>query len=191
MKISVIEPEDFDALLKWLCEDRDEAGEKYEKVRRGLIKYFDAKGCADPEFLTDETLNRVAKKIPRFDAAKTSNNISFIYGFARNIKFEYFLSVKKEAKLNEAVTTGGKVFLPEILNESVNDEYVCLDKCLGKLSEADRKLMVQYYCEDKGEKIMLRKKISEDINLTVKALHTKIYRLRIPLRKCIEQCLGK
>src|SRR5262245_21687271 len=55
-------PEEFDRLLLWLNPDRDKAGEKYEWIRKRLIKIFVCRGCNVPEELADKTINRVARK---------------------------------------------------------------------------------------------------------------------------------
>ena len=65
-KHSEITQKDFEGLLDWLAPDREEAGKKYEEIRDGLIRFFRFKGCNDPEFLADETINRVASKILTF-----------------------------------------------------------------------------------------------------------------------------
>ena len=52
-------------LLEWLDPNLDLAGEKYEEIRRGLIKIFGYRGCSDAEGLADETINRVARAASR------------------------------------------------------------------------------------------------------------------------------
>jgi hypothetical protein len=44
-------PEMFEQLLKWLAPDADRAGEKYEQIRRGLIKIFRCRGSSTSEEL--------------------------------------------------------------------------------------------------------------------------------------------
>lgn len=62
-KTQPLTQESFDKLLAWLHHDRDEAGQKYEAIRKKLISYFLVNGRIGPEDLTDETINRVAQKI--------------------------------------------------------------------------------------------------------------------------------
>lgn len=59
-----LSPEAFDAFLAWLDADRDSAGEKYEKIRRALIKDFVLRECIDPEALADEAIDRVIRDLP-------------------------------------------------------------------------------------------------------------------------------
>src|SRR5256714_13254313 len=53
----------FAKLLNCLDADRERAGEKYEDLRRTLIKFFEWRGAPFPEEQTDETFNRVARKL--------------------------------------------------------------------------------------------------------------------------------
>ena len=55
--------ESFDILLAQLDPDRERAGERYETIRRKLIRLFEWRGCAAPEELADETINRVARRM--------------------------------------------------------------------------------------------------------------------------------
>src|SRR5215470_10383215 len=50
-------------LLVRLDSDWNRAGEKYEELRRTLIKFFEWNSCFPAEDLVDETLDRVAKKL--------------------------------------------------------------------------------------------------------------------------------
>ena len=53
----------FAQLLDCLDADRERAGEKYEALRRTLIRFFVWRGAPFPEEHTDETFNRLARKL--------------------------------------------------------------------------------------------------------------------------------
>src|ERR1043165_9546383 len=55
--------EAFTKLLARLDSEHERAGEKYEDLRRTLIRYFEWRGAPFPEEHTDETFNRVARKL--------------------------------------------------------------------------------------------------------------------------------
>ena len=59
-----ITQEQFDQLLQWLNPDRQQAAAQYEWIRRRLIKIFVSRGSYNPEELADNTINRVARKLP-------------------------------------------------------------------------------------------------------------------------------
>lgn len=64
MKINhEVAKENFDKLLEWLSENRDEAGLRFEQIRTGLIRFFRLKGCHESELLADESMNRVIRRI--------------------------------------------------------------------------------------------------------------------------------
>src|SRR6476620_3104497 len=52
------EPTPFDTLLRKLDPQRNRAAERYEDLRRKLVKFFEWSFCAPAEDLTDETLDR-------------------------------------------------------------------------------------------------------------------------------------
>src|SRR5262245_4973774 len=54
--------EDFDRFLTWLHPDREQAGQKYEEIRRRLVIIFNARRCPEAEDLADETINRVIRR---------------------------------------------------------------------------------------------------------------------------------
>lgn len=180
--------EDFDNLLRWFSVDRNEAGEKYEEIRSGLIRFFRIRGCSDPLALADDTLNRVASKIPKNQTERENIPIKYIYGFAINVYHENIrMNSKKEIQLD--------VSLPmkevELLNvtEIERHDLSCLEQCLAKMSPDEKRLMLNYYSKDKSSKFEFRRQMADELNITIKNLHTKVHRLKNNLKKCIENCL--
>src|SRR5262252_5862531 len=82
-------PETFAQLLNWLAPDPDRAGEKYEQIRRGLIKIFRCRGSSIPEELADETINRVAGKLAEIVTNYVGEPGSYFYAVADKIYLEY------------------------------------------------------------------------------------------------------
>src|SRR5436190_18825938 len=60
---SALTADAFAKLLDRLGDDREQAGEKYEDLRRTLIRFFQWRGAPFPEEQTDETFNRLARKL--------------------------------------------------------------------------------------------------------------------------------
>ena len=74
----------------------------FNSIREGLIRFFRFKGCSDAQTLADETINRVAEKIPTFDESKDVKKLTIFYGFASNIFHEYLRTKKRQTeKLNK------------------------------------------------------------------------------------------
>ena len=183
-------PENFNDLLKWFSANRETAGEKYEEIRNGLIRYFYFKGCDDAENLADEAINRVASKLPVLDLSNNTKPINLFYGFASKIYLEQLKQLK-----TQTIEFNPDVHAP-VVNEiqtlvTGNKKQECLEECLAKLSDEDRDLIVGYYSFEKAEKIEFRRKLAERLKLESNAIHVKIHRLRKSLRKCIEKCTAK
>ena len=84
----VLSQESFDALLKWLSADRDQAGQIYEEIRLRLIRIFTARACTEAEDLADETMNRVASKLPEIGGTYSGDPAVYFYAVANNVHLE-------------------------------------------------------------------------------------------------------
>jgi DNA-directed RNA polymerase specialized sigma24 family protein len=174
---------DFDSLLAWLSENREDAGVKYEEIRQGLIRFFYFKGCRAAEDLADETINRVTKKLTSLDLSTGNKPITIFYGFASKVVLEEQKREKREQSLGE-----------NLYAQNQNDEeflFECLETCLQNLTTEERELCLKYYEKNKSEKIEVRRKIAETLGLSGGTLQVKIHRIRLQLRKCIEKCLSE
>ena len=182
--------EDFDALLGLFSHDRDEAGRAYERLRAGLVRFFEFRGCADADALADETLNRVALKAHLFDGSTGVRMTSYVYGFASNVFLEYIRSPRSREMAIETDEFLRRLTAPQSADDQ-EPMFLCLQNCLQKLSPSDRKLMVEYYSRDRQEKIALRKRMAEQLGCRVEVLHTRVFRLKASLRRCITGCVGR
>lgn len=189
-KTNTLTPENFTALLGWFSPDPDEAGKKYEEVREGLIRYFRFRGCADSAVLADETITRVAVKLPTFDLSNNVKTITYFYGFAKNIFREYLAQNKKKEVDFDAERSLNTASYDDF-NDPDPIEFKCLDRCLTKLPEAERDLLLQYYSKNKREKLELRKKLAEQLHLKKGTLHTRVHRLKINVGKCLKKCMDQ
>lgn len=176
----------FEALLSLLSDDREEAGRLYERLRLGLIRFFQARGCSDCTGLADETLNRVAVKIGDFDPKLNNKPTSFIFGFAAKVFLEHNRSI--ERSLRRLESGAHSIIIPGEDNGDEEDENLDkLQKCLARLSKADRDLVLRYYSKEKGDRIKLRKVMARELGISTTALHTRIFRIRSSLKKCLEE----
>ena len=73
--------EAFERLLACLDDDRERAGELYNKIRGKLISYFECRDCPFPEDHADETINRVARKLESDEEIR--DPVTYVYGVAR------------------------------------------------------------------------------------------------------------
>lgn len=183
-----VRKEDFDALLALFSHDRDEAGLGYERLRTRLVRFFEFRGCSDAEALTDETLNRVALKAGGFDGPKNVKLTSYVYGFAANVYREYLRSPRTREQLIDTDDFIYQMRDPHAY-EDKEAVFTCLNNCLWKLEAGDRELVAEYYGREKQEKIETRKRLAERLGCRLEVLHTRVFRLKLSLRKCMSQCV--
>ena len=179
---TTISQDQFDRLLEWLDPVRERAGIRYESIRRRLIKIFVCRGSAIPEELADRTINRVAHKLPEIQATYSGDPANYFCGVASKIFRE---------SLREGKTPA--VGPPQSGPPDQDDEldYACLEKCIGKLSEFERDLVISYYQQEKHARIDNRKKLAERLGLGLNALRIRACHIRARLRECVEQCRGE
>jgi RNA polymerase sigma factor (sigma-70 family) len=170
--------ESFDTLLDWLDSDREQAGLKYEEIRRNLIKIFINRGCADAEDFADETINRVVGKLDEVKREFTGDPARYFYGVANKIFLEF-----QRRKPPEPPSS------PPDDSNRVEQEYRCLEKCIGGLSEENRELLLLYYQADGREKIEQRKLLSDKLGIAPNALRIRAFRIRTALQQCVEKCV--
>ena len=178
-KFHVLKQDDFDSMLSWLDEDRERAGFVYEKIRWRLITIFASRGCTVPEDLADETIDRVSRRVTDIRETYTGDKMLYFFGVANNVHHEY---------LKRPVITEPPV--PNEQDENKEQIHSCLESCINKLPEDSRRLITNYYAEDKQAKIDLRKKFADELGINLSTLRLRALRIREKLQGCIEKCLG-
>src|SRR5215472_15385239 len=78
--------ENLTKLLDSLDADRERAGEKYEDLRRTLIRFFQWRGAPFSEEQTDEVFDRVARKLG--EGVEIRNIGGYCYEVARLVLLE-------------------------------------------------------------------------------------------------------
>ena len=179
----------FAKLLDHLADDRAQAGEKYEELRRILLRFFEWRGGAFPEELTDETLNRVAEKL---DAGVEIRNIG---AYCHEVgRFVYLESLRSHDKNHVSLdATEIKVTIPDTTDETSEKELrmTCLDTCLDTLPSEGRELITEYYRDDSRARIDHRQALAQRLGLRRDALANRAQRLRDKLELCVKKCVRK
>ena len=179
----------FIRLLKRLGEDEEEAGKKYEDLRRTLMRYFEWRGAPFPEEHTDETFNRLARKL---DSGVDIRDISdYSYEVARLVSLE---ALKKGHTRNEQLDeVEHETVAPNTSEEMAEkeDRLTCLDDCLNALQSESRDLIMEYYLDEARGRIDRRKDLAARLGLRRDALSNRAQRLRDKLEQCVTRCLRK
>ncbi len=176
----------FDRLLDLLDADREQAGQKYERIRLKLVKYFEWHRADLPDKDADETINRVARKIE--EGAEIQNLNAYFYGVARLVFAE---SLKAREKQQEAFRHLPLIELPADGDLDAAQRQECFNLCLHRLPEENRSLIIEYYQGEKGGKIKRRKHLATRLGIPLNALRIRAHRIRVGMESCVSQCLGQ
>jgi DNA-directed RNA polymerase specialized sigma24 family protein len=179
----------FESFLRRLDPDRDRAAEKYEDLRRRLIRFFAWNQCFPQEDLADRTFDRVTQ---RSDDSQIQDMAGFVWGVAKNIVRECQRQPAAigidELPPNREPHTGN--IESQIIDRRDRERCLeCLRACLQNLSELDRRIFVEYeYFAGKGRNT---EPLATSLGLTVSALQSRAHRLKYKVEKCTVNCMGR
>ncbi len=172
--------EEFDRLLAWLHEDRDEAAQKYEAIRRRVRKTIFARGCGAGAEIFDETVYRVARKLPHLLLEYEGDPALYFYGVANLIYLEYIDRRVETVELPRSAL--------KLSPQWSEPEYECLEECLNQLPPEEKELLLRFYSDEKRAKINGRKALAQEFGLTDNALRLRLFRLREKVAACVKKC---
>jgi RNA polymerase sigma factor (sigma-70 family) len=177
--------EGLEALLAHLDPNRERAGERYEEIRRRLVRLFEWRGCASPEDLADETFNRVARRMAEGVELRSSDPYGYFCGVAHLVYKEVLRRSARERTAFE-----GNDWPPEAPEETGEDERLdALRQCLGHLTPEQHNLVLLYH---RGEdNIRSRKELSAELGIPMNALRIRVHRLRRKLEECVQERLRR
>ena len=181
--------EEFERFLAWLDADREQAGRKYEDIRRGLITLFNFRGCSAAEDLADETINRAIRQLSSIEGSYEGDPAKYLHGIARFVALEYFNRQAKRfgGPLPEDMPDKSR---PDKPGEEDEREALsrCLRRCLEQLKPEKRKMFILYYREGNRLNLDHRRSLAEQFGCSINALRIQMHRLNEELRLCITDC---
>lgn len=185
--------EELERLLERLDQSRDVAAEKLLTLRRKLAVIFERKMLSHVDALVDETVDRLAAKLATEDISSIS---AYAHSIAMNICKEAARNERKVTFLDEttnkreAAASDSNPEQQVIYESEMRRKQECLQKCLSKLSLAERGLILEYYVGDKQARISQRRSLAQRLELTIEALRVKTNTIRAKLRQCFDLCIG-
>lgn len=184
-----LSPEAFAKLLDRLGDDPEQAGEKYEELRRVLIRFFEWRGSAFPEEYADECLNRIASKLD--EGVEIKNVGAYGHEVARLVFLESLRS--RELKNVPLDNVDYEIGTENNTDEADEKERCmrCLDECLATLKPDGRDLITEYYKDNGSSRIDHRQTLAARLGLRRDALGNRAQRIRDKLEQCVKRCLAK
>jgi DNA-directed RNA polymerase specialized sigma24 family protein len=198
-------PEAFQQLLTALDPDQEKAAERYEMIRRKLLTFFENRGCLSPDELTDETFDRVARRLAAGAIITAPKPDSYCYGVARHVLQEYWKAPPPPPAAEEGVRNTEqsapltkrfgiwKASSPsQIDGQEQSDngpEIDCQWQCIKALDRDTRELLMQYYQAEDGVKPKeQRALLAQRLGITMNTLRIRISRIRDRLDECVRDC---
>ncbi|HEY6803764.1 MAG TPA: sigma-70 family RNA polymerase sigma factor [Pyrinomonadaceae bacterium] len=182
-----IQPQSFYETLAWLDPERDIAARKYVQLRADLSHIFRWRKCSDPEGLTDEVFDRVARKVQHVKPAYTGDPRLYFYAVTNNL-------VKEEQK---RVRTRVSLWFIEPcvpqhadFDKHASDREECLWLCLQRLPKDQRDLILAYYSKDKQAKIDHRHELARSLGISMMTLRVRVHRIRQKIAEGLLYCLN-
>ena len=188
-KSAVSEPEwtlteeSFAKFLIRLSPDKELAGVEYEKLRLKLIKLFDWRGAHFPEECADETLNRVARKIDSGEVIR--DIVSYCQAIARLVFLE---TLKHPDRKRVSLDELNPIAAVDPEPESEDTQRQCFRACLRELPAGSQRLILEYYREEKRDKVANRVRLAKELAIPLNALRSRAQRVRNKLEECVKHC---
>ncbi|MGH9839602.1 MAG: RNA polymerase sigma factor [Blastocatellia bacterium] len=177
-----------EALAKFLASldaDADRAGEKYETIRLRLLKFFDWRGAHFPDECADETINRVIRKLEAGDELRDVE--TYCLGVARMV---YLETLKRPENRHVGLDEAPVLAAPVSEEEEEDERQGCFNHCLRELPIESRQLILQYYRDERREKINNRQAMADRLGIPLNALRSRVQRIRDRLEQCVARCLS-
>jgi RNA polymerase sigma factor (sigma-70 family) len=192
----VLNREAFEALLVSLDPDPARAGDRYEQLRQALITFFECRGGSMPEELSDDTMNRVARRLSEGQRIEVENPASYFYGVARNVLREHWEARSRAPEPLENQPAAPRSPDPHSLREQRSERLLkerrldALERCLDTLAANEQELIRLYYQGEAGVRIQARRHLAGRLGIAVNALRIRALRIRVKLEACVEGRLG-
>lgn len=175
----------LDALLVRLDRDGDRAAAAYEELRRRLVALLGWWGADQPHELADQALDRVAVKLHEGAVVPDASLHAYVRGVAHLVFQEWSRKAAREEQVQRE-SSG----LWEGRGD-VEDAHRALDGCLGHLTSADRRLILDYYTAEEASNIAGRRRLAMKLGLSATALRIRAHRVRERLQQCVDAALGR
>ncbi|HKR14920.1 MAG TPA: hypothetical protein VJT15_22845 [Pyrinomonadaceae bacterium] len=179
-------PEAWAKLLNAFDPDPEEAGIRYQQAHTKLMRFFEWHSIRRSDHWADQTLNVVARQLEK--GQQLDNFTGYIYGVARMLLHEARKdeNEKTPASLED---TRESQHIPTPPPVEPDEREECFDHCLERQLPENRRMILEYYQEERRAKIELRQQIADRLGIPLNALRIRAHRIRIALEKCIRECL--
>jgi RNA polymerase sigma factor (sigma-70 family) len=182
----------FEALLLALHPERERAAEKYEEMRQRLRRFFRWRGARYPDELTDETIDRVGRRVAGGEVIRAPDVGRYFLGVARNVLRESWQRERQRGGEVEALALAAdqRAVSTHEAQQDLDARLDCLDHCLAELPADTRDFVLRYYRGQGGAKIEDRRALAAQLGVSQGTLRIRLHRLRLRLEACVRRCMA-
>jgi len=191
MEIGVLTAAGFAKFLARLGDSPDRAGDGYEELRLMLVKFFEWRDSWFPEDDTDETINRVIRRLE--DGAEEIQNLeAYCFGVARLVFLERLRAPdRRRADPAVLVPMAAPVSDASDPDETRRDRLECFRGCMKTLPANTRELVMAYFQDEQRVRIDHRKRLAKELGISPEALRRRVKLARDKIEKCVNKCLKR
>jgi hypothetical protein len=176
----------LDVLLARLHPDRARAGERYETLRRTLLKFFELRRHPDADVLADRAIDLVSRRLA--DGLMIDSIELFTLGIARHLDSEIRRSPKArrapveevDALTDPGASPEGALARAEAERQRARERKRMLDR-LQQLPVGVRSLLIEYYRGSGRARIQRRQRLAAERGGNLNALRIVVSRIRTGL----------
>lgn len=180
--------EALEQLLALLDPDPGRAAREFIQLRQRLTRLFEWRGCRFPEDLVDETISRVARRLAEGIEIRSDDPYRYFCGVAHMVFKELLRERRRERKLQDPAS-----WLPDQVSEEDPDDprMEVLLRCLDRLPEDQRDLILEYHQGDGRERIENRQAIAQRLGVPLNALRIRVHRIRSRLEEWVQEEISR
>jgi DNA-directed RNA polymerase specialized sigma24 family protein len=178
-----LDQELYEKLIEALDADRGRAVDRYEKLRRRLLKFFAWERAPFPEGCADATISRVAKRI---SDREQIHDLNACFHDVAALVLKESLEEEKQRRAGMEIAPAP---LPVSNAEESETAFECLEQCLRRLSPSNQYMIVQYYHGERSRRTENRRALAKELGIPSNALRNRALRLRGKLEGCLRQCV--
>jgi RNA polymerase sigma factor (sigma-70 family) len=178
--------EGFGLLMRFLGGDPEHQGRRYEEIRRRLITFFSFRGCDTADELADEAFDRVAQRLREGVSIDAASPYSYFRGVAFLLFREHLRRAqgRRQSLLTDDLALATPLAVPAEMDETL-ELLEQLRRSLAGMAEEERGLILAYYGGE--DRILGRKRLSEQLGIPPNALRIRVFRVRRKLEQALVQ----
>ena len=161
-------------------------------MRRRLVVYFDRRNRPAPDTLADETLNRISRTLEKSGSIATRPPQRYCYVIAKFVLLEDLRRERRHVPLDDVRHVNAVAWRASADADDAafaqEQRFECLDRCLRKLKEEQRDLIVEYLGDARRQRIERRRDLAARLGISMNALGIRAWRIRAALETCVGAC---